>query len=211
MFSNTTTFSKESTKMMFVLLSFAILGYTTFLIFRETKNMRSEIKKIKKELSDITEALERPVILSESETEDLDISQETHVVSRLPGQGHGPAYTPPGLKTLGNSENIQYITDDHETVDTQSVSNSDSLYEGSISQASAIETNDDPVLQDQDPMLFIKQELETCSYVFKTGKKKGERCTTVTTNELCRQHSKQKEKSKKIIQDDSQNTIDDLE
>lgn len=205
MFTNTAAFSKESTKMMFVLLSFAILGYTTFLIFRETKSMRSEIKKIKKELSDLTETMERPVILSETDIEDLNITQESPI-ARLPGQGHGPAYTPPGLKTLSTSEN-QYLLENIGTSDTPSIEIDNSYGETGYQSSSGSVSE----INDNEPVLFIKQDLETCSYVFKTGKKKGERCTTVTTNELCRQHSKQKEKSKKIINYETQDTIDELE
>jgi hypothetical protein len=188
MFPGAYSFNKESTKMMFVLLSFAILGYTTFLIFRETKNMRADIKRIKEELSEMTESLEGPVLLGENKTPDSINNQ------RVSGSGHGPAYTPPGLEILSSMEDHEINESASSVQDTISETGNEVKIQEYFVNSNIEKSHNEEYYTEP---VFVNQGLETCSYVFKTGKRKGERCNVLSVEPLCRQHSKQKIKKTK--------------
>ena len=192
MFSNSHGFNKESTKIIFVLLSFAILGYTTFIIFRETKNMREEIKKLKSEVSEITEIVEKTNDQSgqlheayaepeyQSAGYNINSSQNTilgEINSASRENGHGPAYIPVGLPPIVEQDTINL-----------------GIYEN-MSESSSIEP--ESVENGDIEPVFLKEELKTCDYVFKTGKKKGISCGTKTSEVFCKQHSKKSSGSKK--------------
>lgn len=50
--------SQESTKIIIIILTFAVLGYITFLLYKDNLSIKQELVKMRQEISELSEAYE---------------------------------------------------------------------------------------------------------------------------------------------------------
>jgi hypothetical protein len=180
----------ESIKIAIIILTFAVLGYTTFLLYQDSISIKEELSKIKKELNGITEQIENAENLFE---------QEGHIQS-----DSEPEYPESDLDD----------TEQYELEDSEIESSIDEPLHQKAIESYEIETEKTPIIEEvsdndtsnsenEESPVFLFKKTDTddqnktkqkCCFILKGGKRIGETCLLKAINdtEFCKNHTSKK-------------------
>lgn len=179
--------SQNSVKYIILILVFVIIGYILFSLYRDTMYLRSEISKIKTELSEVKKSLEdQEDYEDEEDYEEEDCgffhpedSQKCDVILE--------DLTQESQEELIEDEEQKEIPDDHQVLEIKED-------EPLQIQKSVLETIDEEPESDiqvdekEHEILFLEKML--CPVILKSGKNKGSACNkdTFENTGFCKKH-----------------------
>ncbi len=186
-------FSQDSTKIAVIILTFAVLGYTTFLLYKDSVSIKQEIVKIKQQLDVVTEQIENAGNLFEQPgsfmvpQSDSDTGSDTET---------GSVYSDDN----DILENLQDISSTIEESQSQSsISDKDDDSATSFHRGSEDVFDPSEIEPEESIFLFKKSDIsdeqnktkQKCCFVLKSGKRKGLECSlkALGDTDLCKNHS----------------------